>query len=126
MFIRFRQSRGRLALSLVTTGRAKGKVRAEHIDSLGSVSLPLTVADRIQFWHRLHERLARLGNRIDSEAQAKLLASIYERVPMTTMAELHAEQLKNAEDEERFWLSLCDMHRRYSPCQCSRRDGGNG
>jgi hypothetical protein len=111
MFVRFRQSRGRLALSLVTTERAKGRVRAEHIASLGSVSLPLTVADRIQFWHRLHERLARLGNRVDPEAQAKLLTSIYERVPMPTIAELHAEQLKNAEDDEQFWLTVCDTQK---------------
>ena len=111
MFVRFRQSCDRLALSIATTERATGKVRAEHIASLGSISLPLTVADRIQFWHRLHERLARLGNRVDSEAQAKLLASIYERVPMPTMDELHAEQLKNAEDDERFWQTVSDTQK---------------
>jgi len=95
MFVRFRQSCDRLALSIATTERATGKVRAEHIASLGSISLPLTVADRIQFWHRLHERLARLGN----------------RVPMPTMDELHAEQLKNAEDDERFWQTVSDTQK---------------
>jgi hypothetical protein len=31
------------------------------------------VPERIAFWRKLHERLARLANRIDSETQGKIL-----------------------------------------------------
>jgi hypothetical protein len=43
-------------------GHPTGKVRKEHIASLGSVETPLT-AGRVAFWQQLNGRLARLDNR---------------------------------------------------------------
>jgi hypothetical protein len=84
MFVRFRRSAKHLALSLVETRRVDGKVVHEHIASLGSVETPPAIHQRIAFWRRLHERLAKLDNRIDPATQGKLLGDIHSRVPMVT------------------------------------------
>ena len=84
MFVRFRRTATRLQLSLVETSRVDGKVRHEHVASLGSVDLSLSVESRLAFWQRVHERLAKLSNRIDP---AKVLGDIYARVPMVTADE---------------------------------------
>jgi hypothetical protein len=42
MFVRFRQTKHRLQVSLVGTRRDGGKVRQEHIAQLGSVEIPPT------------------------------------------------------------------------------------
>ena len=68
------------------------------------------MADRIAFWTRLHERLARLANRLDAEAQAKVLGAVHERIPMVTLAEQCALQLENANADLRFWNGLAGMH----------------
>jgi hypothetical protein len=39
---------------LVETRRLNGKVRHEHVASLGAIAAPLTIADRVVFWTRLH------------------------------------------------------------------------
>jgi hypothetical protein len=82
MFVRFRQSARRLQLSLVETRRDGGKVRHEHIASLGAVPVSAQVADRVEFWRRLFERLWRLSNRLDDALQAKILGAVHARVPM--------------------------------------------
>jgi hypothetical protein len=110
MFARFRQTESRLQVSLVETRRVDGKVRHEHVASFGSVEVPPSVEDRIAFWRRLHERLAKLANRLDATAQAKLLGDIHTRVPMVTLDEQRALQLRNAESDERFWSRIHDMH----------------
>jgi hypothetical protein len=110
MFVRFRQSVERLQLSIVETRRVAGKVRHEHIASLGSISATLSIADRIEFWARLHERLGRLSNRIDAEALGRLLGSVHERIPMPTIAEQRALQLENAQADARFWEGVQDMN----------------
>ena len=69
MFVRFRQTARRLQVSLVETHKSQGRVRHEHVASLGSVPSDLTPADRIAFWAALHPRLAKLGNRIDVTRQ---------------------------------------------------------
>jgi hypothetical protein len=56
MFVRFRQSRLRLQVSVLETRRIEGKVQNEHVASLGSVEVPPTVPERLAFWQRLHER----------------------------------------------------------------------
>jgi hypothetical protein len=109
MFVRFRQTPNRLQVSLVETRRVDGKIRHEHIASLGSVSMPPEVADRIAFWQRLHERLARLANRVDAAKQGKILGDIHARIPMVTMDEQRALRLENAEANERFWTSMQSM-----------------
>jgi hypothetical protein len=48
------------------------------------------VADRIAFWARLHDRITILSNRIDPEAQAKIIGDIHARVPMPTPEEQRA------------------------------------
>ena len=110
MFVRFRQNNSHLQVSLVETRRIAGKVRHEHVASFGSVEWPPSVEARIAFWQRLHERLAKLSNRVDATAQAKILGDIHIRIPMVTLDEQRALQLRNAEADERFWSSLHNMH----------------
>jgi hypothetical protein len=110
MFVRFRQTAQRLQASLVETRRIDGKVRHEHIAGLGSVEMPLSVEGRLAFWQRLHERLAKLSNRVDAAMHGKLLGDIHVRIPMVTLDERRALQLRNAEADERFWESIHDMH----------------
>jgi hypothetical protein len=110
MFVRFRQSERRLQASLVETHRIGGKVRHEHIASFGSVEMPLSVEGRIAFWQRLHERLAKLSNRVDAAAQAKILGDVHARIPMVTLDEQRALQLENAKADEQFWSNLHDVH----------------
>jgi hypothetical protein len=75
MFVRARKSKSKIRLSLVGTQRVGGKVRHEHIASLGSLPLAMAVVDRREFWRRLEPRLAALGNRIDLEAARALIAA---------------------------------------------------
>jgi hypothetical protein len=110
MFVRFRQTAHRLQVSLVETRRSDGRVRHEHIASLGSVEMPPSVEARIAFWQRLHERLAKLANRVDAETQGKLLGDIHARIPLVTLDEQRALQLRNAEADEQFWTNIHDMH----------------
>ena len=110
MFVRFRETTDRLQMSLVETRRIGGKVRHEHVASFGSVPLPLTVSDRIEFWIQLHERLAKLSNRIDATTQGKTLGAIHARVPMVTPDEERALQLDNATEDLRQWSAIHDLH----------------
>jgi hypothetical protein len=96
MFVRFRQAGHKLQTSLIETRRVDGKVRHEHIASLGSIILPPSVADRITFWQRLHDRLAKLSNRVTAEDQGKVLGAVHAKVPMITADEQRALQLENA------------------------------
>ena len=84
MFARFRPSPYRLQVSIVETRRVGGRVCHEHIASLGSIETPLTVANRVAFWQRVHERLAKLSNRIDPATQGKIRGDIHSRIPMVT------------------------------------------
>jgi hypothetical protein len=110
MFVRFRQTRSRLQCSLIETRRVDGKVRHEHIASLGAVPAAPSVADRIAFWAQLHQRLGRLSNRVDAETQGKVIGQIHARIPMVTPDEQRQLQKENAEADERFWSGLHDMH----------------
>jgi hypothetical protein len=110
MFARFRQRFHRLQVSLVETRRVDGKVRHEHVASLGSVEVPQSAEARIAFWQRLHERLDRLSNRIDAATHAKILGGVHARIPMVTVDEQRALQLERAKADEKFWSTLHDMH----------------
>jgi hypothetical protein len=114
LFVRFRHSRRRLQASLVETRRADGKICQEHIASLGSIEMPLTVVDRLAFWQRLHERLAKLSNRVDAAMQTKILGEIHARIPMVTLDEQRALQLENAEADEEFWSSMRDANQEFA------------
>jgi hypothetical protein len=109
MFVRFRETAYRLQCSLVETRRIGRNVRHEHIAMLGSVEVPLTVEGRLAFWQKLHERLAKLGNRLDAAAQGKVMAAVHARIPMAMTDEQRALQLQNAEADERVWSSLRDI-----------------
>jgi hypothetical protein len=50
MFVRFRHQGRRLQPSLMQTRRVDGKVRSEHIASLGSVDVDVSVRERLAFW----------------------------------------------------------------------------
>ena len=84
MFVRFRQTRHRLQLSLAETRRIDGRVRHEHIASLGSIENSPTTRARIAFWQLLHERLAKLSNRIDPATQGRILGAVHAQIPMVT------------------------------------------
>jgi head-tail adaptor len=58
----------------------------------------------------LHERLRRLGNRIDAETHGKVLGAVHARIPMVTADEPMALQTENAERDARFWSRMRDMH----------------
>ena len=109
MFVRFRIARRRPQSSLIETRRVAGQVCHEHIGSLGSIAAAQSVADRVAFWQELHQRLGRLANRLDAAAEAKVLGEVHARIPMATLEEIRALQLKNAEADERVWQSLAEM-----------------
>jgi hypothetical protein len=103
MFVRFRQTPRRLQLCLVETRCQRGKVRHEHIASLGAIVTPLTVDGRVGFWTNLHQRLDRLSNRLDGEIQTKIVGDVHARVPMPTVDEIHALHLEEAKQHEAAW-----------------------
>jgi hypothetical protein len=114
MFARFRRVEShlqiRLQVSVAESHRVAGKVRVEHIASLGSVGEPATNAERVAFWGNLHRRLDALSNRIGEDDRAKIIGAIYARIPMVTVDEQRALQRENAEADARIWTSLQDMN----------------
>jgi hypothetical protein len=106
MFVRFRQTIRRLQCTLIETRRVAGKVRHEHIASLGSIEAPPSIADRVAFWAELHSRLFKLSNRVDANTQGRIFEQIHARIPMPTADEQRQLQKENAEADERFWSSL--------------------
>src|SRR4051812_4490520 len=110
MFVRFRTSARRLDLSLIEAARRSGKPRHEHVASLGSIAQPPTVADRIAFWRKLHERLAKLSNRIDAETHGHVLGAVHRRIPMVTADEQREVQLANAQAEAATWEAVATMY----------------
>jgi hypothetical protein len=99
MLVHFRETPYGLAMSLVETRRENGRVRHEHVASLGSIETPPSVASRIEFWRGLHERLAQLSSRLDAETRGKVLGAVHARVPMVTPDEQRALQLENAKGD---------------------------
>jgi len=109
MFVRFRQTAHRLQVSIVETRRVDGKVRHEHVASLGSIADPTDARDRLAFWLKLHERLASLSNRVDAAMQAIIFGKVHERIPMVLPDEQRALQLENAKADDRFWSTFQDL-----------------
>jgi hypothetical protein len=110
MLVRFRQTKHRLQLSLAETRRIDGRVRHEHIASLGSIENPPTARARIAFWQRVHERLARLSNRIDAATQGRILGAVHARIRVVTPDEQRSLQLENAKADEQFWTRLHELY----------------
>ena len=109
MFVRFRQQGNRLQASLMQTRRVSGKMQSEHIASLGWVDAEVSVRERLAFWAKLPERLARLGSRVGPDDQPKVYAALHARIPMVTPDEQRAIQEANAKDDERFWDAMRDI-----------------
>ena len=90
MLVHFRETPYGVAMSLVESRRENGKVRREHVASLGSIETPLSVNARSEFWRGLHERLDQLSNRLDPETRGKVMDAVHARVPIVTPDEQHA------------------------------------
>jgi hypothetical protein len=95
----------RLQVSLVEGRRVGGKVRHEHIASLGSVPIPAAAADRIAFWGLAGDRLERLANRIGNEKE-KIVSAIHARIPLFDGEDIRSVQRENAEADEKLWTTL--------------------
>jgi hypothetical protein len=91
MRARFRLQHRRLQISLVHSHRIDGRVHEDHVAALGSIPVPMTVAGRVAFWDKAHDRLARLANRLGQEGYAKIAAEMRAKVPPVTKAERKAE-----------------------------------
>jgi hypothetical protein len=109
--VRFRQSGNRLHVSVVETRRQDGRVRHHHVASLGSIVTEPTIADRVEFWQRVNERLKALDNRtrIGPEIE-KIEAVLHERVPISSLEEQRELKLENAHAEARIFDILADLH----------------
>jgi hypothetical protein len=110
MFVRFRETRNRLQVSVVETRRVAGKVHHAHLAGLGSIALPLTVEDRLAFWRAVEDRLARLGNRISADDTAKVRGNLFARIPMPSIDEQRAVQLAKAKADADLAGTVRDMH----------------
>jgi hypothetical protein len=110
MFVRFRQTRHRLQVSLVEPHRAAGKVKQEHVASLGSIETPPSVAARAAFWHGVHGRLGKLSNRVGPDDHSKILGMLHAKIPMPTIDEQQGLKRANAESDEQFWSRVHDVH----------------
>jgi hypothetical protein len=108
MHVRARLHRRRIQISLVDTRRVEGKVRQEHIASLGSVPPEMTPADRLAFWTQVHPRLARLDNRLDQAALAKIMGELHSKVPMVAIGDpaLTAGKIEIAEHNAGLWTKV--------------------
>ena len=107
MFARFKATDPpRLQVSLRESRRAAGKVCSEHIASLGSLAIPMTIEGRIAFWTALHERLAKLANRITDEDQGRIRDAVHARIPAVTADEYEAERQRKIEAEVAEWKTI--------------------
>src|SRR5262249_12896879 len=86
-----RKTGSRLQVSILETRRTGGKVTNEHIASLGSIILPMTVGARQDFWAKLWDRLTSLSNRIGAEDQAKIRNAVHARIPLVMPIEANAD-----------------------------------
>jgi hypothetical protein len=109
MYVRFRATARRLQVSLVETTRIAGRVHHNHIASLGSIPNGRSLADRIAFWSKLHQRLATRGNRVDRAMQGVVLIAIHTRIPMPTQDEQRVLQIKHARENARFWTTMSEV-----------------
>jgi hypothetical protein len=84
MFVRFRQTKRKLQVSLCETRWTPTGPRQEHIAQLGSVPQPQTIAGRIDFHARLGPRLDRLSKSFLNvhryASQEQLIADLDEKV----------------------------------------------
>jgi hypothetical protein len=72
--------------------------------------MPPSIADRIEFWNGLHDRLAKLSNRVDAGTNGKILTAVHAKIPMPTIDEQRALQLENAKADAEFWDRIHGMN----------------
>jgi hypothetical protein len=111
MFTRFHQTPRRLQVSLIETRRVDGKVKQEHVASLGSIATEPTAADRLAFWTRLFQTLGRLSNRLDTAAQRTIFDAIHARIPMPAQDEVTAGKLDAMQASIGQWEFIESLHR---------------
>jgi hypothetical protein len=87
VFVRFQRQGARLTARLIQARRASGRVQSEYIGALGSVDAAVSVLERLAFWAKLPERLARLGNRVGPDEHGRIYAALHARIPMVTADE---------------------------------------
>ena len=92
------------------TRRVAGKMQSEHIASLGSVDADVSVRERIAFWTKIEERLARLGNRVGPDDRDKIIVALGARIPFLTADDLRTVQAENAKADEQLWAGIRDMN----------------
>jgi hypothetical protein len=68
------------------------------VRAVGELARSPTAADRMVFWAKLHERLAKLSN-LDGEAQARMRTAVHARVPMPTAAEIRRAERRGELDK---------------------------
>lgn len=109
MHIRSRLQHRRLQISLIDTRRIDGRVRQEHVASLGSVPPDQSVKDRAAFWAQVHPRMSRLDNRLDAAARARIMGELHELVPMVPLDTAIADRAGMAARNVKQSASLRDM-----------------
>ena len=109
MFVRFRQTKTTLQVTLLAGRRVSGRVRQEQVAALGAIKLPLTVSGREAFWRELHAILARLENRVSADVQAEILTSVQARIPTVTAEERCAHEIALAEREREVWDTVTEL-----------------
>ena len=102
--------RPRLQISLRECRRVDGKPRSEHIASLGSIALPMTIAGRVEFYRRASERFSGLANRIGADDKKKIVAALRARIQPVTDDDIRTVQRENTEADERLWSALQGMN----------------
>src|SRR5262249_7157412 len=109
MFVRFRQTKTTLQVTLLAGRRVSRRVRQEQVAALGAIKLTMTVSGREACWRELHAMLARLGNRLSADVPAKILASVQARIPTVTAEERCAHEIALAEREREVWDGMRDL-----------------
>ena len=71
--------------------------------------MPAGVVDRHKYWIALHQRLARAANRIGDADHAGILTAVCARIPIVSIAERRAEQLRRSKEDAKFWRAMEDM-----------------
>jgi hypothetical protein len=109
MHIRSRRHHRRLQISLIDTRRIDGKVRQEHVASLGSVPPDASVQDRVAFWTQVHPRLSRLDNRLDPATRGRVMGELHKLVPMVPVDTAVADKIKAATRNVKQSATMRDM-----------------
>jgi hypothetical protein len=122
MFVRFRTTGRRLQVSVLETRRTAGKVANEHIASLGSVEVPMTVAGRQAFWAHLWERLPKLSNRIGADDQVKIRNAVHARIPMVMPEEANAAEAAYWQEYSAVWAGFAAGEREHAAEEIKRAE----